>query len=267
MKVKQKLIRYLSQYELFFKVKYSKIYYYLVRKHDQKLKLRQEKEYQLYKVVLSEMPSGSLIFDIGANIGDNTNIFLALGGSVIAVEPDLRNLHCLRARYSKISKVKIIPKVVSNNCKQETLFIQDDGSTLHTLSTKWKNYLESSANDRWHEPKKFTKKILIPSTTLDKLISKFGRPFFIKIDVEGYEHQVIKGLNQTIPLVSFEANLPQFLEETLACITYLYRLQKNATFNYSAGDQLLSNRFISHKEIREIVSSTTLRYLDIFCRM
>ncbi|MEO1266296.1 MAG: FkbM family methyltransferase, partial [Pseudomonadota bacterium] len=41
-------------------------------------------------------------------------------------------------------------------------------------------------------------------TTLDALIAEHGAPRFIKIDVEGFEADVLAGLSQKVPALSFE---------------------------------------------------------------
>jgi hypothetical protein len=44
----------------------------------------------------------------------------------------------------------------------------------------------------------------VPVTTLDALIRRFGEPRFVKIDVEGVEDQVLRGLSDAPPALSFE---------------------------------------------------------------
>ena len=46
--------------------------------------------------------------------------------------------------------------------------------------------------------------IRVPATTLDALIARHGLPRFCKIDVEGYEAEVLRGLSQPISALSFE---------------------------------------------------------------
>jgi len=44
----------------------------------------------------------------------------------------------------------------------------------------------------------------VPVTTLDALIGKHSKPVFIKIDVEGFEAEVLAGLTQPVRALSFE---------------------------------------------------------------
>jgi hypothetical protein len=68
-------------------------------------------------------------------------------------------------------------------------------------------------------------------TTLDRLIEQYGTPSFIKIDVEGFEYQVVKGLTQPVKTLSLEFT-PEFIESTFKCIDHLQRLG-NIRLNYS----------------------------------
>jgi hypothetical protein len=56
--------------------------------------------------------------------------------------------------------------------------------------------------------------------TLDGLIARYGVPRYIKIDVEGFEIEVLAGLSQPVPLISVEF-LPGFPHLTHAVIDRL----------------------------------------------
>jgi hypothetical protein len=65
----------------------------------------------------------------------------------------------------------------------------------------------------------------VPVVTLDSAIQCFGVPFFCKIDVEGWELEVLKGLTQPIPLMSFEFHLSEGdIAKTAACLERLAQL-------------------------------------------
>ena len=71
-------------------------------------------------------------------------------------------------------------------------------------------------------------------TTLDGLIQEFGVPKFCKIDVEGYEPQVLNGLSTPLPALSFEFH-QETLDEVEACLNRLVQLGAYE-FNFADGE-------------------------------
>jgi hypothetical protein len=62
----------------------------------------------------------------------------------------------------------------------------------------------------------------VPIVTLDAAIQAFGKPYYCKIDVEGWELEVLKGLTQAIPLISIEFHLnDRDIAKTLLCLDRL----------------------------------------------
>src|SRR3989344_5990702 len=171
---------------------------------------------------------GDLCFDVGANIGNKTNIFLKLGARVVAIEPQELACRKINELYGDNKNLSIVNKGLADKPGFLELSISEDRSVLATMSLKWK---KEGGFSKSYIGAKIEK---VPVTTLDNLISEYGLPKFCKIDVEGFEEEVLKGLTKLIPYISFEFT-KEFLADTKECVDYVSSLG-NATFNYSAGE-------------------------------
>ncbi|HEY3760397.1 MAG TPA: FkbM family methyltransferase [Verrucomicrobiae bacterium] len=199
------------------------------------------KEVEFYRSVLLGFRKGDMIFDIGANEGCKTDIFLRLGAKVVAMEPDDANLEILNDKFLRNRifprPVCIEKKAVSSQAGTTTMWIDRPGSALNTLNPKWAGILKEDAT-RFNQRMDFASQKTVETTTLEDLISRHGRPFYVKIDVEGHELNVLRGLKQTVPYLSFEVNLPEFREEGVECLQILAGLAPESLFNYSADTRL-----------------------------
>jgi hypothetical protein len=83
----------------------------------------------------------------------------------------------------------------------------------------------------WYEPLK------LKSTSLDSLILKYGEPDFIKIDVEGYELEVLKGLTKKSKEICFEWAEEQY-DNINKIIRHLQSLGYSE-FGYIMGDDYM----------------------------
>jgi FkbM family methyltransferase len=145
--------------------------------------------------------SGDLVFDIGAHVGDRISSFRRLGARVIAVEPQPLLQRALRLIHGRDPAVLLMPAAIAAESGHFTLHLNSRNPTVSTLSDAF--MIEAFGADGW-EDQFWDQTMEVPAVTLDRLIEKFGPPMFIKIDVEGFEDEVLKGLSQAVPALSFE---------------------------------------------------------------
>lgn len=201
------------------------------------------------KVFAQFVSPGDLVFDIGANRGGMTYVFRQLGCRVIAVEP----LHIIAPERVKEFKFKflddddvtLIPMAVSPEPSIE-LFMPDTP----------KHWIITSGSKRWREESKHshlykhTKRRVVPGITLGKLIKRFGMPKFIKVDVEGFDGEVICTLDQPVAALNMEFhrdwlwNNQMAIEHlnTLGRYEYNYALNNEAEWQmpeWRTGDRLM----------------------------
>lgn len=255
----------LNKINLYEYLKYSTIFYLYERLFKPEVQQRKERELSFYT---SFLPNCNLIFDIGANDGHKTGAFLTISQRVVCCEPDERNFRTLQIRFRQKRKRILLEKVALGSSQATTeMFIHHPGSAFNTLNEKFKQVTEADNLTKWDEKIQFRTKKEVQLTTLDRLIEKYGRPFFIKVDVEGYELEVIKGLNQPIPFISLECLLPEFADELRQILAILIKLDPDAQFNISVHEQLLFKSFVSISEIRKFLYNFDQNHFELIVKM
>lgn len=163
---------------------------------------------------------GDLCFDIGAHVGSRIRVWSRLGARVVALEPHPQCMDLLRRLYGRRPDVLLCEQAVGATSGQATLWISRHNPTVSTLSHAWQQRVHQTrgfAAVRWETS------VSVPVTTLETLIAQYGLPAFCKIDVEGAECEVLAGLSQALPALSFEY-LPATMDLAVACIERLSQL-------------------------------------------
>lgn len=201
------------------------------------------------KIFSQLIKPGDLCFDIGANNGNKTEEMLSLGASVVCLEPQNSCVNNLRNKFKDNPNVTIVQKAVGSEVGIGKIFI----SQAHTLSTMSENFISETSKERfagvnWDNTQD------VEITTMDHLISSYGIPKFCKIDVEGFESEVLKGLHQTIPVLSLEFT-PELKEKTFECMNILKSLG-SYKYNYSEGEtyEYTFSQWISYEEMVDFLS-------------
>ena len=208
-----------------------------------KLPLKRKEFYQSF------VHKNNICFDVGANIGNRIEPLLQIGAKIIAIEPQESCCKILKKRFG--NRIKIINKGLGAKEWIQKFYISN-ASTLCSFSDEW---IDSVKKKRFRG---FTwwKTIDTELTTLDYLIDRYGVPTFIKIDVEGYESEVLRGLSHSIPMISFEYTVPEQTSRIFDCINSLYIINNNILCNYSIWESMewVLEKWLTKEEFLEHIN-------------
>ena len=133
------------------------------------------------------------------------------------------------------------------------------------LVRKWADTLRDD-DKRFGHSLGFEQSRQVETVTIEQLVIAHGSPFFIKIDVEGHELSVLRGMRRPVPYLSFEVNLPEFRREGLECIQVLAKLAPGGKFNYAIDCRqgLVLKHWTSSGEISAFLDSCSDESIEVF---
>lgn len=209
---------------------------------------------------------GDLCFDIGANLGNRVNSFLQLGCKVVALEPQSHCLNTLQRKFSGNPNVTLVNQAVGREPGEMRIHLSDD----HVLSSLSPEFIEKTTGSGRFANSSWSRTETCEVTTLDQLISDHGIPRFIKIDVEGFEAEVLGGLSRPVPALSIEW-VPEMPENARECVSRLAALG-DYEFNVSWAEtsKLSARGWRSMESILNLIdefAGETFLFGDIYARL
>lgn len=170
-----------------------------------------------------------LIFDIGANTGEFSLKKLRNDKSIniVLVEPILKNCNIIKNKLKNYSNNIIVYNKAVSNIKNPIDFYECNADSCSTCS---ENHIEKSCFGSGEQGKfmmsdgktfaehyYFKDPVKVFTISLDELVERHGYPDLIKIDVEGYELNVLKSLTKksasSITFEWHEYNIDNIIEE------------------------------------------------------
>lgn len=145
-------------------------------------------EINIWNNVKSHINEGDLVFDVGGNIGQYAMRFSEVvgdKGKVLSFEPDFKNFAFLQfnANMNACKNLQCLNIGLAEEQKRIEFF--RDTETGGRAGSFQREFVKEHF-------KGFTDWVEVD--VLDNVISKFGMPNFVKIDVEGFEYNVIRGI-------------------------------------------------------------------------
>ena len=136
-------------------------------------------EFESMSILMHVVRSEDLFVDVGAHVGSYTIALASRGARVVAIEPDTHSRAFL-IEHIDLNQLELTTEVMSDAAGQNT-------------STAFMSNHLGQQNHIIHDPSGFPVKVRSVDAMLDGRI-----PFAMKIDVEGYELQVLHGADHAL---------------------------------------------------------------------
>ncbi|MDX2231119.1 MAG: FkbM family methyltransferase [Leptolyngbyaceae cyanobacterium bins.349] len=135
---------------------------------------------------MSSAYNKQLIFDIGMHIGQDTDFYLAKGFKVIAIEANPLLVQEAEVKFAEPIKnqhLKILNVGIDDKNGEFSFYVNDTYS-------EWSSFIKEigERGGIYHE-------ITVPCVTMDKIFAQYGVPYYLKVDIEGNDIQVVKHLH------------------------------------------------------------------------
>ncbi len=190
----------------------------------------------LTEAIQKEIRVGDVIVDIGANIGYyalQEAMIVGDSGKVYAIEPVPENVDLLKKNIelNNYSNIEVFQLAVGGVNQTNYVYITDCRNTASMIKT------QASID-----------KVTVEVTTLDEFLKNKPRPNLIRMDVEGYEVEIVKGMRGLL-----KSNMPLKLIVELHPTYYVTKEERKYFLN-----TLKESRFQVEWAIYELYPASVL---------
>jgi len=138
-----------------------------------------------------------LVLDIGANIGQFAYELRSIGfnGRIVSFEPLEKEYEKLEKLASKDLLWEVHPKTAIGDVDGSVVINVSANSVSSSILPMLETHLAAEKSS------KYISKISVPISRLDSIANRYtstSREFFIKIDTQGFEWEVLDGANETL---------------------------------------------------------------------
>ena len=136
------------------------------------------------------MANDSLIYDVGAHMGEDTEFYLKRGFSVVAIEaaPDYCNAILARCgAYADVGKLTVLNLCIAEAAGEAPFYINESSSVWSTANPAWVERNNLFGPQRIRE-------ITVQTAPLHSVFQQFGVPRYCKIDIEGNDLIALKSM-------------------------------------------------------------------------
>ena len=133
-----------------------------------------------------------LVFDLGAHRGEDTDFYLKKGFRVVSIEADPELADALNVRFATAvaqGRLTVVNKALSDAPGHVTLYKNTQKAIWNTISKDFDERNRIIGTD--------SVAVQVEATTMAELLSTYGVPYFVKIDIEGYDRVALEGLGST----------------------------------------------------------------------
>jgi FkbM family methyltransferase len=226
---------------------------------------RKRREAATMRVFSQVVQAGDTVVEVGGHIGFVTMYFVRLvgpSGTVIVFEPGENNLPYLRANTAAWVNITIIGKAVGQEAGSMTMYLEDLTGQNNSLVPDYEVLRINVANAIPAHVSETTVEVV----TLDDYFESSGlSPDLVKIDVEGFEYEVLLGARRMLeslhPVIMVEVTrrADEVFELLREAGYQLFRSEGQTWFRedptLQAGVALDVNTFCLHAEHHQAIAA------------